>query len=113
MVLCSSALTIHAEPVARALGITQLVCNPFELDDNGLLTGGIERPIVWGARKAAAAQKFCDENGVDLKVSYFYADGDEDVALMSLVGHPRPVNPRAGLAAAAAATAGRFCGSPS
>jgi phosphoserine phosphatase len=35
--------------------------------------------------------------------SYFYADGDEDVPLMSVVGHPRPVNPRSGLAAAAAA----------
>ena len=28
--------------------------------------------------------------------------GDEDIALMSLVGHPRPVNPRPGLAAMAA-----------
>ncbi|MGI9125085.1 MAG: HAD-IB family hydrolase, partial [Mycobacterium sp.] len=35
-------------------------------------------------------------------LSYFYADGDEDAALMKLVGHPRPVNPRAGLAALAA-----------
>lgn len=34
--------------------------------------------------------------------SYFYADGDEDAALMSLVGRPRPVNPRSGLAAMAA-----------
>ena len=25
--------------------------------------------------------------------SYFYADGDEDIALMHLVGHPRPTNP--------------------
>ena len=33
--------------------------------------------------------------------SYFYADGNEDAALMKLVGHPRPVNPRAGLAAMA------------
>jgi HAD superfamily hydrolase (TIGR01490 family) len=101
--LCSSALTIHAEPVARALGISQLMCNHFEVDQDGLLTGGIERPIIWGARKADAAQKFCADNEVDLKTSYFYADGDEDVALMSVVGHPRPVNPRSGLAAAAAA----------
>jgi HAD superfamily hydrolase (TIGR01490 family) len=101
--LCSSALTIHAEPVARALGITRLLCNHFEVDDHGLLTGGIEHPIIWGSRKADAAQKFCAEDGVDLTASYFYADGDEDVALMSLIGHPRPVNPRSRLAAAAAA----------
>jgi phosphoserine phosphatase len=34
--------------------------------------------------------------------SYFYADGDEDAASMSVVGFPRPVNPRSGLAAEAA-----------
>ncbi|MCW1957004.1 MAG: HAD-IB family hydrolase [Mycobacterium sp.] len=102
LVLSSSALTIHAEPVARGLGIDHVVCNTFELDDTGTLTGRINRPIVWGHRKAAAVQEFCDAHGVGLRQSYFYADGDEDAALMKLVGHPRPVNPRPGLAALAA-----------
>lgn len=102
VVMSTSALTIHAEPVARALGITQVVCNHFELDDNGLLTGGIARPIVWARQKAVAVQRFCAENDVELQRSYFYADGNEDAALMMLVGHPRPVNPRSGLAAMAA-----------
>jgi HAD superfamily hydrolase (TIGR01490 family) len=101
--LCSSALTIHAEPVARALGITTLLCNRFQVDGDGLLTGDIERPVIWGAKKIDAAQRFSENNGVDLQRSYFYADGDEDVALMSVIGHPRPVNPRSRLAAAAAA----------
>jgi HAD superfamily hydrolase (TIGR01490 family) len=103
IVMSSSALTIHAEPVARALGITNVVCNTFELDEHGLLTGRVVRPIVWGRQKAAAVQGFCAARGIDLTNSYFYADGDEDAALMALVGHPRPVNPRAGLAAMAAA----------
>ena len=38
-------------------------------------------------------QKFAAEHEVDLRSSYFYADGDEDVALMYLVGNPRPANP--------------------
>ena len=63
----------------------------------------IEKPVIWGTRKADAAQRFCEDNGIDLRLSYFYADGDEDVPLMSVIGHPRPVNPRSGLAAAAAA----------
>ncbi len=103
LVLTSSALSIHAEPVARALGIEAVLCNTFELGGEDLLTGRINRPIVWGHQKAVAAQRFCEENGVDLRSSYFYADGDEDAALMALVGHPRPVNPRAGLTALAAA----------
>lgn len=103
VVLSSSALTIHAEPVARALGITNVVCNTFELDENGLLTGQVTKPIVWGRRKAAAVQRFCETHEVDLSGSYFYADGDEDAHLMAMVGQPRPVNPRPGLAAKAAA----------
>ena len=103
LVLSSSALTIHAAPVARALGIGNVVCNTFELDGDGLLTGRINTPIVWGHQKAAAVQRFSAEHGVELRRSFFYADGDEDAALMKLVGHPRPVNPRSGLAALAAA----------
>ncbi|MDA4107744.1 HAD family hydrolase [Mycolicibacterium holsaticum] len=102
VVLSSSALTIHAEPVARFLGIDHVLCNRFELDDVGLLTGRIARPVIWGRRKSSAVQAFCETNDVDLKRSYFYADGDEDAALMVLVGHPRPVNPRPRLAAIAA-----------
>lgn len=101
VVLSSSALTIHAEPVARFLGISRVLCNHFELDDRGALTGGIVKPVVWGAQKATVVQRFCADNAIDLKQSFFYADGDEDVALMSLVGCPRPVNPRARLAAMA------------
>jgi HAD superfamily hydrolase (TIGR01490 family) len=102
VVLSSSALTIHAEPVARFLGITQVLCNHFELDERGALTGDIVKPILWGTRKADAVQQYCHANDIDLQRSYFYADGGEDVALMSLVGNPRPVNPRSGLAGMAA-----------
>ena len=102
MVLSSSALTIHAEPVARFLEINHVLCNHFELDEHGRLTGRIAKPVVWGRNKAAAAQQFCEANDVDLQGSYFYADGDEDAALMILVGNPRPVNPRPKLAALAA-----------
>lgn len=102
VVMSSSALTIHAEPVARHLGIDNVLCNHLETDEHGRLTGGIVTPIVWGQRKAAAVQGFCASNDVELRRSFFYADGPEDSALMRLVGHPRPVNPRPGLAAAAA-----------
>lgn len=100
--LCSSALTIHAEPVARFLGIDHVLCNHFAVDRHGLLTGDVVKPVIWGPQKAAAVQRFSATADVALKTSYFYADGDEDAALMELVGHPHPVNPRPRLAAAAA-----------
>ncbi|WP_370332777.1 HAD family hydrolase [Mycolicibacterium hippocampi] len=102
VVLSSSALTIHAEPVARFLEIDHVLCNHFDVDDAGRLTGRITKPVIWGRQKAAAVQEFCATSDIDLTRSYFYADGDEDAALMALVGQPRPVNPRRGLAATAA-----------
>jgi HAD superfamily hydrolase (TIGR01490 family) len=102
VVLSSSALTIHAEPVARFLDIDHVLCNHFAVDDAGRLTGDIARPVIWGPEKAVAVERFCEANGISLDTSWFYADGDEDLALMELVGTPRPVNPRARLAAIAA-----------
>src|SRR5271166_3219106 len=101
VVLSSSALTIQVNPVARFLGITNTLTNKFETNEDGLLTGGMLKPILWGPGKAAAVQKFAAEHDIDLKDSYFYADGDEDVALMYLVGNPRPTNPEGKMAAVA------------
>ena len=93
VVLSSSALTIQAAPVAHFLGIPNMLTNRFEVDDDGVLTGKVVQPILWGSGKARAVQDFAAERGIDLKDSYFYSDGDEDVALMHLVGNPRPTNP--------------------
>lgn len=101
VVLSSSALTIQVEPVAHFLGITNTLTNAFETDDDGVLTGGVVEPILWGPGKASAVQKFAAEHDIDLNDSYFYADGNEDVALMHLVGNPRPTNPEGKMAAVA------------
>jgi putative phosphoserine phosphatase/1-acylglycerol-3-phosphate O-acyltransferase len=97
VVLSSSALTMQAEPVAHFLGIDHVVCNRFVVDEHGVLTGAIAQPVIWGPTKATSAQKFAAEHDIDLRSSYFYADGDEDLALMHLVGNPRPTNPGPGL----------------
>lgn len=101
VVLSSSALTIQVNPVARFLGIPNMLTNKFETNEDGMLTGGVAKPILWGPGKAAAVQRFAAEHDIDLKDSYFYADGDEDVALMYLVGNPRPTNPEGKMAAVA------------
>jgi putative phosphoserine phosphatase / 1-acylglycerol-3-phosphate O-acyltransferase len=93
VVLSSSALTNQVAPVARYLGIEHIVCNRLVADEQGILTGEVEQPVVWGATKASAVQLFAADQHVDLAASYFYADGDEDLSLMYLVGRPRPTNP--------------------
>jgi putative phosphoserine phosphatase/1-acylglycerol-3-phosphate O-acyltransferase len=93
VVLNSSALTNQVAPAARYLGIDDIVCNRLVADEQGMLTGEIEQPVVWGPTKASGVREFAAEHQVDLAASYFYADGDEDLSLMCLVGHPRPTNP--------------------
>ncbi len=93
VVLSSSALTNQVAPVARYLGIEHIVCNRLVADEQGIVTGEIEQPVVWGPTKASGVQQFAADHQVDLRSSYFYADGDEDLSLMYLVGHPRPTNP--------------------
>jgi len=92
VVLASSATAYQVEPVARFLDVDDVLCNRYTVKD-GVLTGDVDRPVLWGPGKADAVQKFARDRHVDLGQSYFYADGDEDLALMHLVGHPRPVNP--------------------
>lgn len=90
--LTSSATSPQVQPVADYLGIDHVICNRYATDD-GVLTGVMEQPVIWGEGKADAVQEFATVRGIHLDDSYFYADGDEDLALMYLVGHPRPTNP--------------------
>lgn len=100
VVLASSATVFQVAPTARSLGIEHVLCSQLETED-GVITGGVVEPIMWGDGKAKAVQRFAEDHGIDLDKSWFYADGDEDEALMHLVGHPRPTNPGRGLAAVA------------
>ena len=100
VVLSSSATSYQVEPVARYLGITDVLCNRFTVRD-GVLTGDVETPVLWGPGKSEAVQRLASARNIDLANSYFYADGDEDLALMYIVGHPRPTNPGKKLASVA------------
>ncbi len=96
----TSATYFQVAPIARALGIDEVVCQQLETED-GVLTGRVQQPMLWGPGKAIAARRFSFDHDVDFAASFFYADGDEDVALMAEIGRPRPTNPGKRLAATA------------
>jgi putative phosphoserine phosphatase/1-acylglycerol-3-phosphate O-acyltransferase len=100
VVIATSAAPFQVEAVARELGVEHVLCTRLEVRD-GVLTGKSRGPILWGRGKADAVREFARRKGIDLQRSHFYADGDEDVPLMQLVGHPHPTNPRPGLERAA------------
>ena len=101
LAVVSSALRYQIEPLARELGIPDVLCTQLEVED-GRLTGRHVWPTCYGGGKAIAARALARERGIDLGQSYFYTDSHEDLPLLEAVGHPRPTNPNRRLAAIAA-----------
>lgn len=100
VVMASSALPFQTAAAARDLGIDHVLCTQMDSVD-GVLTGLVAGPILWGDAKAVAVREFAAASGIDLGQSFAYGNGGEDVAYLSTVGHPRPLNPTDSLVAAA------------
>lgn len=94
--IISSATPYQVEPVARDLGIEHVLCSRYAVED-GVFTGGIERPLCFGIGKVQAAESLAERFGIDLAQSFFYSDSADDIELLERVGNPRPLNPNARL----------------
>lgn len=96
VVIATSATRFQVAPLARELGIEHVLCTELA-HEGGLLTGDVAGRTLWGPGKAAAVEAFSQREGVDLTTSYAYANGDEDVPFLSLVGSPVAINPQQSL----------------
>ncbi len=96
IILASSATEFQVEPAAKYLGIENVVCTRFQTID-GRLTGKPVGEPLWGEGKANAVKAFARKHKIDLDRSFAYADGNEEVPLMTTVGNPRPTNPQPNL----------------
>jgi len=94
--VASSATPFQVAPLARELGIEHLLCTEVEIV-NGLVTGRLAGPVLWGKGKAGAVQAFAAEHNLDFDRSYAYGNGEEDLPYLELVGRPRPLNADGGL----------------
>lgn len=103
VVVSSAATAYQIRPVARELGIEHLVCTELEVRD-GVLTGAVRGRMRWGREKGAGVRAFARGHQVDLRVSYGYGNGVEDIDFLSSVGRPIALSPDPGLRSAA----GRF-----
>ncbi len=90
--IISAATPYQVNPIARDLGVEHVMCTRMEVK-NGKFTGEIVEPACWGEGKSIAAKDLAFRFNLDLSKSYFYTDSVEDLPLMEIVGHPRPVNP--------------------
>ncbi len=91
-VLISGALDFTLKPLARYLGVDELIANRLEFED-GYATGKLAKPFVAGATKAEIMRQYARKHGLDLAESWAYSDSFSDYPMLAVVGHPTAVNP--------------------
>jgi len=94
--LATSATRYQASPLAEDLAVEHVLCTEVEVVQ-GNFSGLFAGEILWGPAKARAVKKLARRARIDLARSYGYANGDEDVPFLEVVGQPRPLNPAGGL----------------
>ena len=92
MVVVTSASQYQVEPLASDLGIDNIICTRLEVKD-GVFTGEVDGEPCYGPVKLKAARKFAKKFNIDLRKSYFYSNGSEDIPLLNAVGHPVAISP--------------------
>lgn len=91
-VLLSGALDFTMRPLARYLGVDDLIANSLEFQD-GYATGKLKKPFVAGATKADIMRAYAKTHGVNLDESWAYTDSFSDYPMLAVVGHPTACNP--------------------
>ena len=91
-VLLSGALDFTMRPLARYLGVDDLIANSLEFQD-GYATGKLKKPFVAGATKADIMRSYAKQHGIDLAESWAYSDSFSDFPMLAVVGHPTACNP--------------------
>ncbi|HEX9643703.1 MAG TPA: HAD family hydrolase [Acidimicrobiia bacterium] len=79
-------------PLARYLGVPDVVATRTGTDAKGRYTGTVEE-YVYGPAKAAAVERLAAVQNIDLADSYAYSDSATDLPLLEIVGYPHAVNP--------------------
>ena len=91
-VLISGALDFTMRPLARYLGVDDLIANRLEFVDH-YATGKLTKPFVAGATKADIMRAYAKDHGIDLAESWAYTDSFSDYPMLAVVGHPTACNP--------------------
>jgi HAD superfamily hydrolase (TIGR01490 family) len=79
-------------PLARYLGVDDVIATRSRLDDEGRYSGEVEF-YAYGPHKAEAMAQIAERDGIDLGRSYAYSDSATDVPMLEAVGNPVVVNP--------------------
>ena len=98
--IVSASPEVIVAPLATSLGMTGAIATRGETID-GVYTGKLDGPFVYGPGKVEAIEKLASDRGYDLRLSYAYSDSISDLPMLEAVGHPVAVNPDSELEAIA------------
>jgi HAD superfamily hydrolase (TIGR01490 family) len=101
-VIVSGSIDFMIEPLARHLGIDDLLTNRLEFK-KGVATGRVLPPLLAGATKARFIQEYAQKWNIDLLESYGFSDSYSDYPMLAVLGRPAAVNPDRALRNAARA----------
>jgi HAD superfamily hydrolase (TIGR01490 family) len=92
IVMLSSAIDSICRPVAKLIGIEDIICSSMETI-NGILTGDPEGKFCYGDEKRVRLMEFCEAGNHKLSEAFYYADSISDLPALDIVGHPVCVTP--------------------
>ena len=78
--------------IANELGLTGAIGTKVERK-NGILTGRLVGKPIHGPQKRKAIVALAKDRNLSLKRSYAYSDSQNDLPMLTAVGHPVAVNP--------------------
>jgi HAD superfamily hydrolase (TIGR01490 family) len=92
VIIISASPEEIVRPVARYIGVEEIIATRAEVDEAGRYTGEIEF-YAYAEAKAEAVRDIAASDDIDLTESYAYSDSATDLPLLEAVGHPHVVNP--------------------
>lgn len=84
----------HVESVTREIMATGRVCNEFELDTMGKLTGSWNGPLIDAKGKRVAVEQICQSLGISPSETWIFGDGANDIDMIKLTPFGFGVNPK-------------------
>ncbi|MEV6113646.1 HAD-IB family hydrolase [Streptomyces sp. NPDC052109] len=90
VVLVSGSFRGVLDPLAEELGAHLVLCSEPAVDEHGVLTGAVPRPMI-GPNKALGVREVIAGLGLRPEDCFAYGDHSSDLEMLSLVGAPRVV----------------------
>jgi HAD superfamily hydrolase (TIGR01490 family) len=91
--IVSAAGDALVQTLADVLDMEGGIGTRYGVGDDGLMTGELDGPFMYGEGKVEAMRAFAAEHGIDLDQSWAYSDSASDLPMLRSVGKPVVVNP--------------------